>query len=87
VKSSSIQGTFHPIFTHFHFLLISVLLANCLCSPIAKGPILQCYIQRKIEGDGASKMFPIYELCTKDDRFLLVGVKRCDLSSCFTYAC
>jgi hypothetical protein len=43
---------------------------------------LQCYIQRKIEGDGASKMFPIYELCTKDDRFLLVGIKRCDLSSC-----
>lgn len=57
-------------------------LANHLCSPIPKGPILQCYIQRKIEGDGASKMFPIYELCTKDDRFLLVGVKRCDLTCC-----
>ncbi len=87
MKSSFIQGTFHPFCSLSHFLSICVLLANRLCSPIAKGPILQCYIQRKIEGDGASKMFPIYELYTKDDRFLLVGVKRCDLSSCFTYAC
>jgi hypothetical protein len=31
---------------------------------------------RKVEGDGATKMFPIFELYTKDDRFLMAAVKR-----------
>jgi len=50
-------------------------LRSFLTLPVPKGSLVQCYIVRHKKGI-ANRMYPTYELYTKDDQFLLISKKR-----------